>query len=69
MNNVELGDVRVMYANMSRALLGPVLHNSDGAGYSTASERGAEYEDVAYESKGEGNVGRKKEWRRKTTKL
>ena len=66
-NDVELGDVRVMYANMSRAMLGPVrITDSDGEGY-TRGGRSNEYEDVAYKGRRQSSNRENKEQSRRTT--
>lgn len=68
MNDIELGDVRVMYANMSRAMLGPAMHNSDTEGSGRGRLMATEYEDVACQGrKKSSNV--KKDKSRRTTRL
>lgn len=69
MNDVEVGDVRVMYANMSRAMLGPVMHNSDTEGSGRGMLMAREYEDVAYKGRKQSSNVQKKDKSRKTTKL
>lgn len=68
-NDVELGDVRVMYANMSRAMLGPVMHNSDTEGSGRGRLMATEYEDVAYKGRKKSSNVEKKDKSRRTTRL
>lgn len=69
LSDVELGDVRVMYANVSRALLGPVrIIESDGEGDTSGGGRSREYEDVAYKGRPESSIKKNRERSRSTTR-
>lgn len=67
--DVEMGDVRVMYANMSRAMLGPVMHNSDTEGSGRGRLMATECEDVPYKGPKKSSNVEKKDKNQRTTRI